>query len=993
MPYRHFFINFITIKNYGKYFLAFALITFGFTNCLFSQERVFKQFTTKDGLPSNQVYFVLSDSKGYVWMCTDAGIAKYNANNFKVFSTVNGMPDNTVFEAKEDHLGRVWFRTLANKIGYIFNDSVFNIGANSLINSFVLEGKIISFNIDKDGLLLIGKQSSSICSFLKILPPYRSSDAEVVKSKIKNVCGTDVLVLKNKSVVFTEARNSSFGAYYKINIFNDSLNLIQTDSVLHINTHPISHFCLVNNNLFYSSKHSLIKYNLRKKAKQVIKEPFMMISLTVYRDSILLVGTFNNGVYQYNTDNFGVASDNFLNNKSVTFITEDFQNGIWISTLESGVYYYGSGDMVKYKLFIENGNSIASLINVGKNNLWLGLNNGAVCELNFSDNQKMAYRIVHGKNKNELKNSDGLNSLIPITKNKILVSTRHSNLIYNKNGNKESFVISNFHKSVKCGIKYGDKLIICGISDVYLADTILSEITHLGSISDRLSAIAVNGKDVLVAGLKGLYKYNSKKNSFEGDIRFNTRIEDIGVNSGTIYLATKANGLFIVRGNKIDTVSEKQGLISNICNSVLLKENQIWVVTNRGISKITDFKNGKYNVINYSLDYFVDPVDVKNLCLIDDFLFFHSDNFIYSFNTKARELHEKCLITEVVANGKSKNLQSKIVLKYNSSDIKIAFEALFYNLKGKINYRYNYGRGWVYTGEPSANLVALSHGTYTFQVEALNLNNDWVKSNNNIIIQVEKPFWQTAGFIILLIVITTLVLSGILFALNRRQLLQEKKKNQINIKMIELESKALRSLMNPHFIFNSLNALLKLILESDLENAEKYLIKFSKLMRKLLESGAIDKILLEDELDILNKYLEIEKLRFDNSFEFKIESEIENAQNIYIPFMLIQPFVENAIWHGLASKNGSKHLNVRFLQFDENRLMCVIDDDGVGRTMDLPSNNPLKSKSLALDIIRQRLELITKSAGINCFFKIIDKEDDELNSLGTRVEVLIPILK
>jgi hypothetical protein len=926
-------------------------------------------------------------------MCTDAGIAKYNANNFKVFSTANGLPDNTVFEAIEDPVGRIWFRTLANKIGYIFNDSVFDIGANSAINSFVLEGKIISFAFDKNGDLLLGRQNTSVCSFLKISSPFRSIDVKELTTKLNNKCGTDVLILSNNKVVFTEARNSSYGTKYKINIVNASLDLIQTDSISHKETFPVSHFCLVKNNLFYNTKNLITKYDLKAKTKQTVTEPFLMIALNTYKDSILLIGSLNNGVYEYNTKDFGKSSGNFLGHISASFITKDLQNGLWISSLESGVYYYGSDEMLRYKLVNEDGNSIASMVFRDKNSFWVGLNNGTVYEFDFPASKKLASSVIFGKNKDELKTSEGLTILLPIAKNKLFISSRYSNLLYHKTEKTEKFEFLKLLKAVKSAVKFNEKLYICTVSEVYETDTVFSVIKYLGSINDRLSGIASNGKDLYVAGLKGLYRYFSATHSFERDVRFNDRVEALKEKNGTIFLATKDNGLLILKGNTIDTVSEKHGLISNICNSILIHGDEIWVVSNRGISKISDLNNGKYHVFNYSLDYFVDPIDIKELCRIDDFLLFYSGNFIYAFNTNNGRSSEKCFIKEVVVNGERKDPNSKIILKYNSSDIKISFEALFYNLKGKIAYRYNYGRGWIYTGEPSVDLVALPSGNYTFQVEALNVNNDWVGSSNNVIITVEKPYWQTLGFILLLILFTTMLLSAFLFAINRRQLTQEKKKNQLNIKMIELESKAVRSLMNPHFIFNSLNALQRFILESDLQNAEKYLIKFSKLLRKLLESGAVDKISLAYEIDILNKYLEIEKLRFDDSFDVSIVSDVDNAREVYIPFMLIQPFIENAIWHGLIPKNGIKQLSVMFSRVDENRLMCVIDDNGVGRVAGQAKKDPLKSRSLALDLIRQRLELYTRSTELNCFFKIIDKEDSELKSLGTRIEIVLPIIK
>ncbi|MBA2610583.1 MAG: histidine kinase [Bacteroidetes bacterium] len=233
-----------------------------------------------------------------------------------------------------------------------------------------------------------------------------------------------------------------------------------------------------------------------------------------------------------------------------------------------------------------------------------------------------------------------------------------------------------------------------------------------------------------------------------------------------------------------------------------------------------------------------------------------------------------------------------------------------------------------------------------------------------------------------------------LVVLNYRKLI-ERKRAQIDIsnRLLELETKSVRTQMNPHFIFNSLNTLNRFILEADLANAEIYLSKFSKLLRKLMESSAADKISLEEEIEILKGYIEIEKLRFSDSFEFEVQCFVNKAEDISIPFMLVQPFVENAIWHGLIPKKENRFLNISFLPLDENRITCIVNDNGVGREEAAKHKDPLKKKSLAIDFIKQRLELITKAKNIACYFTMTDKKDAELRSLGTKVEIIIPILR
>lgn len=960
---------------------------FWFANCLQAQEPVFKHFTAKDGLPSNEAHFVLSDTKGYVWICTDAGVAKYNANTFKIFNTSNGMPDNTIFEVKEDNTGKIWFRTLTSKIGYIINDSVYNIEANSAINSFVGEGRIVSFAIDSNGDIYLGKQNLEPCSFLKISPPYKASNVKVFQSKHTNKCGIDVLMLNDNSFVYTEARNGAYGLTYFINILNKNDGLILGDSILHTDTWSVSHFCLVNSLLFYNTKNILVKFDLKAKTTQIKREEFRMLAVGSYKDSILLVGGYSKGIYCYN-NNLQQIPGSFLEGISPTCIAKDFQNGLWISTLESGLFYYGNDDVVRYKMEDVDGGNIISLACTDQNNLMVGLINGSIYELKYTFDKRIINTKIFDDKKNGTNKVDGINTLMPISESSYFVGGVLRNLFCNSKGVN---VIQNIPQAVKLVTRVKNKLLLCSVRDVFEADTNFATIKQLGTINDRISGIIYCNKEIYVSGLKGLYKYNSAKSNFENDTRFISRIEALAENNGAIYMATKFNGVLVVKGNKVDTISEKQGLISNICKSIYANGNELWIASNRGVSKITDHGNGKYDVLNYSLDFFIDPIEINKLCMLGNYLLFYSSNCIYSFNTNATPATERCSIVKVFANNVRKNLNTEIILDYNTADLKINYEALFYNLKGKIVYRYNYGRGWVYTYETNVNLAALSPGNYTFRVEALNVNNKWVPSSNTLSITVKKPYWASPLFIILCIVIATVIISSILFAINRRQLKQERKRNELNIRLIELESKAVRSLMNPHFIFNSLNTLQRFILESDLENAESYLTKFAKLLRKLIESSAIDKISLEDEINILTGYLEIEKLRFKNAFDFKIVSDIEKEINI--PFMLIQPFVENALWHGLIPKKEMGHLTITFTQKDEQSLICIVDDNGLGREAAAQRKDPLKGRSLALELIKQRLELMTRSTGIEYSYIVTDKMDTELKSLGTKVEIIIPILK
>ncbi len=221
---------------------------------------------------------------------------------------------------------------------------------------------------------------------------------------------------------------------------------------------------------------------------------------------------------------------------------------------------------------------------------------------------------------------------------------------------------------------------------------------------------------------------------------------------------------------------------------------------------------------------------------------------------------------------------------------------------------------------------------------------------------------------------------------------REKEKNKLQNQWYEQENKILKAQMNPHFMFNSLNTIQQFIIVNDNEKAQLYLSKFSRLVRKSLESNTRDSISLKEEIEICEKYLEIESLRFNHVFSYSIVIEGKlDPVTTHIPHFLIQAFIENAIWHGLLPKEGDKQLMVTFELINEKTISCTIEDNGVGREK-ITTKISEKKQSLAINFIRQRLLLMSKIAGIYYGITITDKVNEQGNSEGTRVVVTMPII-
>ncbi len=228
-----------------------------------------------------------------------------------------------------------------------------------------------------------------------------------------------------------------------------------------------------------------------------------------------------------------------------------------------------------------------------------------------------------------------------------------------------------------------------------------------------------------------------------------------------------------------------------------------------------------------------------------------------------------------------------------------------------------------------------------------------------------------------------------------QQLENEKKQAELQQQAATLEMQALRAQMNPHFIFNSLSSINHFILKNESKTASGYLTRFSRLIRMVLINSQKSLINLEDELEMLRIYLEMERLRFKNAFNYSITFlNAINSDTIYIPPLLLQPFCENAIWHGLMNKDGLGKLDIE-LGMENNTLYCIITDNGIGREKaeEMKSKSAEKEKSMGLKITADRLSLLNAEKGIDTSYTIEDLKDEQGEAAGTRVNLKISIME
>lgn len=339
-----------------------------------------------------------------------------------------------------------------------------------------------------------------------------------------------------------------------------------------------------------------------------------------------------------------------------------------------------------------------------------------------------------------------------------------------------------------------------------------------------------------------------------------------------------------------------------------------------------------------------------------------------------------------------------VLLTAHQNSITISFRSIRFS-RGRVRYCYKLeglDDDWTLNNmTTTARYTNLSPGFYTFKVKALNTAGTFSDHITILRIYIKPAFWQTWWFKVLCgIAILVAIFSFMRYRIVRVQR-EAKRRAEFQQQISQLEMKALRAQMNPHFIFNALNSIQIFMMKNQSEQALAYLGRFARLIRDVLDHSQLNTLPLSKELKMLENYMELEKLRFADQFSYDItiSQELE-VDFIEIPSMILQPFVENAIWHGLLHKKEQGTLHIVFEQKGD-RLLCTIQDDGIGRDRSaaIKQQNGQTHHSRGLQITRDRLSLYNSRFNMDASFEIVDLKTQEGTSLGTQVNIWIPLEK
>ncbi|UFH53377.1 histidine kinase [Spirosoma sp. KNUC1025] len=537
-----------------------------------------------------------------------------------------------------------------------------------------------------------------------------------------------------------------------------------------------------------------------------------------------------------------------------------------------------------------------------------------------------------------------------------------------------------------------------------------------GSLGDDALIVALPTRDGTVwaaSTRKGLSRLNPKTGQFtqyqpdyqhpaghltDKDIR--CLYED---SHGRLWIGTNQGGLnlYDAKTNMFSAFTTDNGLPNNHIVGILEdRDGNLWLSTNQGICR---FDPATKSFRSYDVSDGLQANEFFEVCAsgIDGQLLFGGPNGfnIFSPNT----IHDNPLVPPVritsvqIGNRIDQLPEGRLELSYEENDLSFDFVALNFIMPEKNQYAYQLvgvDKDWIYSGTRRyVSYTNLEPGEYWFKVKASNNDGVWNPKGTQLHMLIRPPFWQTWWFRSLaMLALLALVYAGLQYRI-RQIKQQEERKTAFNKQLAAMEMQALRAQMNPHFIFNSLNSINRFIMKHESEKASDYLAKFSKLIRLILHHSNMPVVTLESELEALKLYLTLESLRFDGQFTFSIQvdKELEPAYT-ELPPMIIQPYVENAIWHGLMHKEAGGHLSLDW-QLEKNSLVCTIEDNGIGRkkAAELKSKSATRTKSLGMQITADRLKISQLLDGKQPSVTIYDLVDSYGEPAGTRVVMRIPL--
>ncbi|MBN9380259.1 MAG: histidine kinase [Chitinophagaceae bacterium] len=942
----------------------------------FSQEYSYTHYDVKDGLAGSNVYCITQDKEGFLWMGTDAGLSRFDGTHFKNFSLEDGLPDIEVLLLFTDSKGRVWMRPFSKAVCFYYKGRIHNQDNDTLLKRIHIRKEIENFAEDRDGNILL--QERAILHF--ITPQGQVEDIENIGGRglVNPVIGTGpdghfLIVQRDTLYRLAQGRFSFADTIDAPDIYSKTA-CIQPGIMIWQHTQFGCKFKSLRTG-------KTVAMPLGETAKNIIFSP--VGDSLVYKNESM-------GASEYNI--FTGTVRHFRTGVAISRTYRDDEGNIWFASLGQGVFRLNSEEIRNISLIsMDSAFCTALTISGDSKELLIGANAGMLFRLaipSFKD---------AGSQNIMLSNVDDVRFVKKMEDGHLIVGT--TSCMFDWPRKKPSIMFS-----VKTAVMKNDaELLVGGYAGVRLFDTKNYRIKDT-LWTERTTAVFYSDHLTYVGTLNGLYVVKPDK-SFEywggHDPLLQKRISSI-VQSGdsTLWIATYGGGIVAWKNGRRQTVlSRKQGLSSDLCRVLYLRDNLLWVGTDKGLNKV-DIGDPDHPVTSYTAGDGLGS-DIINAIYTDSAMVYVGTPAGLSFfnvaqtgNTSGCRLN---LLGVINSDKDRKSDTSSLRLSYTGNNIRFEYVGISYRSAGNMSYAYRLlglDSNWKRTKETFLDYPTLPSGDYELQLQAI--NKFGVRSlPMSVRFTVATPFWKTVWFdaavLVCFVFLTWLFVTWRIRGIRRRQA----EKEELHKRMAETEHMALQAQMNPHFIFNCLNSIQQYIFDQDIQVANKYLTGFAKLIRATLHNSSKPFISLTEEIAYISAYLSLEKLRFKEKMDYSIDVALSlrgDLDDIHIPPMLIQPYVENSMRHGLRHRTeGGGYIRIS-IQQEGDKLVFIIEDNGIGReeAARYKTREHIEYQSKGMSLTADRIRLINTANGDDIEVEIIDLKDLHGQGAGTRVIIRFP---